>query len=319
MTHLMAGVRYMTFQFGLVAAVAVLACSPAAPQATAGGWKLDDEANPTHLSYATPERADDPELILFCDRPNNELHILYRKLPSDEVDSAADKLDSLEAALTGAGTPMKLSGFISRAPEATIVGYDILFTDNSAAVLSAPDLRWRLSGMTIDAPLTGAAAKFLQACPRAGTVTESMTWRRRINLPAGYSIELPFGLFRLASADRFGRFYRGGPGNSTLQISNIVNQDELTPREALKRMSQDKDVVTKVTKSVAGTESLSITGTRGSRAVYLKAILTCDRSQWAIVRLEYDSKARGEVDRLITRIDQSFTPQGTFEGQNACE
>jgi hypothetical protein len=292
--------------------------APAAPE-TAGGWKLDDETNPTQLTFATPERADDPELLMSCDRPNNELHVLYRKPTSEEVEGATDKLDSLNGSITGAGATITLPAFVSRAPEATAIGYDILLTDNSAAVLGAPDMKWRLRGMTIDAPLTSAAAQFVQACPRASTVTESMTWRRRINLPAGFAVDLPVGLFRLSSADRLGRFYRGGPGNGTLQISTVLNQDELTPREALKRMAQDKDVVTKVTKSAAGKDSLSITGTRGSRAVFLKGILTCERSQWAIVRLEYDAEARGEADRLAARIDQSFAQQGAFEGQNACE
>jgi hypothetical protein len=312
---------------GTVALVGPAAAQPAPTPApstpsvaqAAGGWTLDDEANPTQLAFATPERADDPELLMSCDRPNNELHVLYRKLPSDDVDTAADKLGSLEGTLTGGGATLTLPGFVSRAPEATAVGYDILVTDNSIAAFGAPDLKWTLPGMTIATPLPAAAAQFVQACPKASTVTESMTWRRRINLAAGYSVDLPLGLFRLASADRFGRFYRGGPGNGTLQISNVVNQDDLTPREALKRMAQDKDVVTKVTKSAAGKDSLSITGTRGSRAVFLKATLTCERSQWAIVRLEYDPAARSEVEPLVGRIDQSFTPQGAFEGQNACE
>lgn len=293
--------------------------APAAAQVTTGGWKLDDEANPTQLSYATPERSDDPELLISCDRPNNELHVLYRKLASEEVEAATDKLDSLNGSITGAGATITLPAFVSRAPEATAIGYDILLTDNTAAVLGAPDMKWRLRGMTIDAPLTGAAAQFVQACPRASTVTESMTWRRRINLPTGYAVDLPLGLFRLSSADRLGRFYRSGPGNGTLQVSTVLNQDEMTPREALKRMAQDKDVVTKVTKSTADKGSLSIIGTRGSRAVFLKGILTCERSQWAFVRLEYDAEARGEVDRLVGRIDQSFAQQGALEGQSACE
>ena len=293
--------------------------APAAAQATPGGWKLDDEANPTQLSYATPERSDDPELLISCDRPNNELHVLYRKLASEAVEGSTDKLDSLNGSITGAGATITLPAFVSRAPEATAIGYDILLTDNSAAVLSAPDMKWRLRGMTIDAPLPSAAAQFVQACPRASTVTESMAWRRRINLPAGFTVDLPTGLFRLSSADRLGRFYRGGPGNGTLQISTVLNQDDLTPREALKRMAQDKDVVTKVTKSAAGKDSLSITGTRGGRAMFLKAILTCERSQWAIVRLEYDTQARDEAERLAGRIDQSFAQQGALDGQNACE
>ena len=307
---------------GAPVAAAPAAQSPPATTAaaqTAVGWTLDDEANPTQLAFATPERSDDPELLISCDRPNNELHVLYRKLPSDDVEAASDKPDTLNAEIAGAGTSLALSGFVSRAPEATAVGYDILFTDTSAAVLSAPDLKWTLPRMTIATPLPAAAAKFVEACPKASTVTESMTWRRRINLAAGYSVDLPLALFRLASADRSGRFYRGGPGNGTLQISNLVNQDDLTPREALKRMTRDKDVVTQVTKSAAGKESLTISGTRGGRAVFLKAILTCERSQWAIVRLEYDAAARGEVDQLIWRIDQSFTPQGAFESLNACE
>ena len=300
------------------AAPSAAPAAPAAPQ-TAGGWTLDDDANPTQLAFATPERADDPELLIACDRPNNELHVLYRKLSSDDVDAASDRLDTLNAAVAGAGTSMVLSGFVSRAPEATAVGYDILVTESSAAVLAAPDLKWTLPGRTIETPLTPAAAQFVQACPKVGTATESMTWRRRINLAAGYAIDLPLGLFRLASADRSGRFYRDGPGNGTLQISNVVNQDDLPPREALKRMAQDKDVVTKVTKGTAGKDSLIITGTRGSRAVFLKAILTCERSQWAIVRLEYDAAARGEVEPLIGRIDQSFARQGEFEGLSACQ
>ena len=290
----------------------------AVPRA-AGGWSLDDDANPTQLAFATPERADDPELLISCDRPNNELHVLYRKLSSDDAEAARDKLDTLNAAIAGAGTSMTLSGFISRAPEATAVGYDILSTDDSAAVLTVPDLTWKLPGMTIATPLTPAAAQFVQACPKVGTAAGSMTWRRRINLAAGYAIDLPFGFFRLASADRSGRFYRGGPGNGTLQVSNVVNQDDMTPREALKRMTQDKDVVTKVAKSAASKDTLTITGTRGSRAMFLKAILTCEKSQWAIVRLEYDAAARGEVEPLLGRIEQSFTPQGEYEGQAACE
>lgn len=300
------------------AAPALAPSAPAAPQTT-GGWTLDDEANPTQLSFATPERANDPELLISCDRANNELHVLYRKLSSDDIDAASDRLDTLNAEIAGAGASIALSGFVSRAPEATAVGYDILATDNSAAVLAAPDLRWALPRMTIATPLPTAAAQFVAACPRASTVTESMTWRRRINLAAGYSVDLPLGLFRLASADRFGRFYRGGPGNGTMQISNVVNQDDMTPREALKRMTQDKDVITKVTNSAAGKEQFTITGTRGSRAVSLRAILTCEHSQWAIVRLEYDAAARGEVDQLFGRIEQSFTQQGAFEGWNACE
>jgi hypothetical protein len=74
-----------------------------------------------------------------------------------------------------------------------------------------------------------------------------------------------------------------------------------------------------VAKSAAGKDQLTITGMRGSRAMFLKAILTCDKSQWAIVRLEYDAAARGEVDPLLGRIEQSFTPQGEYEGQAACE
>ncbi len=288
-------------------------------QATPGGWKLDDEANPTQLSYATPERSDDPELLISCDRPNNELHVLYRKLASEEVEGATDTLDSLNGSITGAGATITLPAFASRAPEATAIGYDILLTDNSAAVLGAPDMKWRLRGMTIDAPLTSGAAQFVQACPRASTVTESMAWRRRINLSAGFAVDLPLGLYRLSSADRLGRFYRGGPGNGTLQVSTVLNQDELPPGEVLKRMAQDKDVVTKVTKSAAGKDSLSITGTRGSRAVFLKGILTCERSQWVFVRLEYDPQGRAEYDRLIARIDQSFAQQGALDGQNACE
>ena len=293
--------------------------APAAAQVTPGGWKLDDEANPTQLSYATAERSDDPELLISCDRPNNELHVLYRKLASEEVEGATDKLDSLNGSITGAGATIALPAFVSRAPEATAIGYDILLTDNSAAVLGAPDLKWHLRGMTIDAPLTSGAAQFVQACPRASTVTESMAWRRRINLPAGFAVDLPLGLYRLSTADRLGRFYRGGPGNGTLQVSTVLNQDELTPREVLKRMAQDKNVVTKVTKSAAGKDSLSITGTRGSRAVFLKGILTCERSQWAFVRLEYDPQGPEDYDRLIARIDQSFAQQGALEGQNACE
>src|SRR6185312_5868642 len=102
----------------------------------------------------TPARADDPELLIACDRPNNELHVLYRKLASDDVEAASDRLDTLNAAVTGAGTPLTLPGFVSRAPEATAVGYDILVTDNSIAALTAPDAKWTLPGMTIAAPLT---------------------------------------------------------------------------------------------------------------------------------------------------------------------
>ena len=298
--------------------------SPTAQQASpapqsAGGWKLDDDANPTQLAFSTPERADDPELLLVCDRPNNELHVLYRKLSSDDVEAASDRLDTLAAQVGGAGTSLTLAGFVSRAPEATAVGYDILVTDNSIAALTAPDATWTLPGMTIAAPLTDAAVQFVRNCPKVGTATESMTWRRRINLAAGYAIDLPLGFFRLASADRSGRFYRKGPGNGTLQISNVVNQDDMSPREALRRMTQDKDVVTKVAKSAAGKDTITITGTRGSRAMFLKAILTCEKSQWAIVRLEYDAAARGEVEPLLGRIEQSFTPQGEYEGQAACE
>lgn len=288
------------------------------PQA-AGGWTLDDETNPTQLSFAAPEHAGDPELLISCDAPNNELHVLYRKLTSDDVEAASDKLESLEGTVTGSGARLTLQGFVSRAPEATAVGYDILLTDNSAAVLGAPDVTWTLPGMTIAAPLPASAAQLVRGCPKASTVTESMAWRRRINLAAGYAVDLPLGLYRLASADRSGRFYRAGPGNGTLQISNVVNQDDMTPREALKRMAQDTDVVTKVTKSAAGKDALTIAGTRGSRAVFLKAILTCERSQWAIVRLEYDAAARAEVAPLVARIDQSFAQQGAFEGRSACE
>src|SRR6185312_12082917 len=127
--------------------------APPAPQA-AGGWRLDDDANPTQLAFATAERADDPELLLVCDRPNNELHVLYRKLSSDDVEAATDKLDTLAGRLSGGGATLDLPGFVSRAPEATAVGYDILVTDNSAAALTAPDAKWTLPGMTIAAPLT---------------------------------------------------------------------------------------------------------------------------------------------------------------------
>ena len=294
---------------------------PAAPAAakTAGGRTLDDDANPSQLAFSTPERADDPELLLVCDRPNNELHVLYRKLTSDDAEAASDRLDTLQATVSGGSQTLSLPGFVSRAPEASAVGYDILVTDDSIAALAAADATWTLPGMTIAAPLPAAAARFVQNCPKVGTAAASMTWRRRINLAAGYAIDLPLGFFRLASADRSGRFYREGPGNGTLQVSNVINQDDMTPREALKRMTQDKDVVTKVTKSAAGKETLTITGTRGSRAMFLKAILTCEKSRWAIVRLEYDAAARGEVEPLLGRIEQSFTPQGDYEGQAACE
>ncbi len=310
----------------VIAATLALSCAPAvAVEATSadrilpGGWKVDDETNPTQISYATPERNDDAELLISCDRPNSELHFLYRKLPSDDVEAAIGDPATLDAKLSGAGKAIPLLAFVSRAPEGAAVGYDLLLTDNGAAAFNAGDLKLEFPNLVIDGPLDGAALQFISTCPKVSTVFESAAWRRRINLQAGFGIDLPLGLFRLSTADRFGRFYRQGPGNGTLQVSTVVNQDDLTTREAMKRMARDKDVVTKVTQNIDGKDSFTIAGTRGNRAVFLKALLTCDRGTWAIIRVEYDQDARTRYEPILTRLSQSFNKEDRFENQNACE
>ncbi len=280
---------------------------------------MDDADKPTQLTFATPERADDPELFVFCDRANTELRLLYRKLASDDVERLGEKPGALDGGLIAGGQTRPLPGFLSRAPEATGIGYDVLVTANSLALFTAPDLKLRFPGSEIAAPADGLLARFATACPSVSTVFEAAGWRRRFNLQAGFAVDLPVQLFRLSDADRTGRFYRDGPGHATLQVTTAINQDNLGPRDALRRMSRDKDVVTKVTKSNSGADFFTLSGSKGNRAVFLKALLTCDKSIWATVHVEYDPAARAKVEPLFAQIAQSLTTEAGFDGLAACE
>jgi len=299
---------------------AMVLCQAAEPNDPAAGrWQADDADKPTQLSFATPGRADDPELFVFCDRANTELRLLYRKLPSEHAERLGEKAGALDGSLAAGGTTRPLAGFLSRAPEATGIGYDVLVTANSVALFSAPDLKFRFPGFEIAAPSDGLLARFAAACPSVSTVFEAAGWRRRFNLQAGFAVDIPVQQFRLSDADRTGRFYRDGPGHATLQVTTAINQDELGPREALRRMSRDKDVVTKVTKSSSGADFFTLSGSKGDRAMSLKALLTCDKSMWAMLRVEYDPAARAEVERLFARMAQSLTTEAGFDGMAACE
>lgn len=308
----------------IIAAVGIgtmATCQAAEPSGTVavGRWQADDADKPTQLSFATPARADEPELFVFCDRANTELKLLYRKLPSDEVEGMRERPGALDGSLAAGGTTRPLAGFLSRAPEATGIGYDVLVTANSLALFTAADLKLRFPGFEIAAPGDGLLARFASACPSVSTVFEAAGWRRRFNLQAGFAVDLPVQLFRLSDADRTGRFYRDGPGRATLQVTTAINQDDLAPREALRRMSRDKDVVTKVTKSNSGADFFTLSGSKGNRAVFLKALLTCDRSTWAMLRVEYDPAARAQIEPLFAKIAQSLTAEAGFDGMAACE
>ena len=303
---------------GLGAAALGQAAEPSGTE-TAGRWQADDADKPTQLSFASAARADDPELFVFCDRANTELRLLYRKLPSEDVERRGEQPGALDGSLVAGGQTRPLPGFLSRAPEATGIGYDVLVTANSLALFTAADLKLRFPGFDIAAPGDGLLARFVAACPSVSTVFEAAGWRRRFNLQAGFAVDLPVGLFRLSEADRTGRFYRDGPGHASLQVTTAINQGELAPRDALRQTSRDKDVVTKVATSGSGADFFTLSGTRGSRAVALKALLTCERSTWVTVRLEYDPSARAQVEPLFARIAQSLTAEGGFDGLTACE
>lgn len=302
---------------GLGAAAMSQAAEPSRP--AAGRWQADDADKPTQLSFATAARADDPELFVFCDRANTEIKLLYRKLPTDDVERLGGKPGALDGSLVAGGATRPLAGFLSRAPEATGIGYDVLVTANSLALFTAPDLTLRFPGFDIAAPSDGLLARFAAACPSVSTVFEAAGWRRRFNLQAGFAVDIPVQQFRLSDADRTGRFYRDGPGHATLQVTTTINQDELGPREALRRISRDKDVVTKVTKSGDGAGFYMLSGSKGDRAVSLKALLTCDKSIWAMLRVEYDPAAHAEVEPLFARMAQSLTTEAGFDGMAACE
>ncbi|MBS0534888.1 MAG: hypothetical protein JSR72_12600 [Proteobacteria bacterium] len=286
---------------------------------TAGSWQADDADKPAQLTFATAARADDPELFVFCDRANTELKLLYRRLPSEEAEGMSERPGALDGSLVAAGQTWPLAGFLSRAPEATGIGYDILVTANSLALLTTPDLTLRFPGFDIAAPQDGLLARFASACPSVSTVFEAAGWRRRFNLQAGFAVDIPVQQFRLSDADRTGRFYRDGPGHATLQLTIAINQDELGPREALRRMSRDKDAVTKVAKSNSGADFFMLNGSKGDRAVSLKALLTCGKSMWAMLRVEYDPAARAQVEPLFARMAQSLTTEAGFDGMAACE
>jgi len=303
---------------GLSAAAATLAAEPPGA-ATAGLWQADDADRPTQLSFASAARVEDPELFVFCDRANNELRLLYRKLPSDEVERRSEQPGALDGNLVAGGTAWPLAGFLSRAPEATGIGYDVLVTANSLALFTAPDLKLRFPDLEIPAPGNGLLARFAAACPSVSTVFEAAGWRRRFNLQSGFAVDIPVQQFRLSDADRTGRFYRDGPGRGTLQVTTAINLDNLGPREALRRISRDKVVVTKVTKSNSGANFFTLSGSKGDRAVSLKALLTCDKSVWAMVRVEYDPAARAQVEPLFARMAQSLTTEAGFDGMAACE
>ena len=262
--------------------------------------------------------ADSPALLrLTCVSEDATLNILSRGVLDDEVEQRAER-NELVLTLTTGGRTLSLPGYIARAPEATVAGFETPLTPALMDMLKSPGLSLETAGVSLkvsDAGMRRALDQFIAACPAPAAAADASGWGSYTGLSHGYRLELPKSLFRLQAGDRNGRHYTAERGLMELRIYGEANAMERKFPAVVQELAPDID---KVTLRRTGKDFLVLSGHAGSRIVYFLGRATCNNSNVAFINLTYDPEAIDFYAPIITRMAQSFLKETWPDGKPLC-
>ena len=305
----------------------VIACCLATGLASAqpaGEWRLDDSDGAIRVGYfdksaAQPEA--DPLLSLSCDALNATLTGFYRTPAASMIDAA--QAGTLALQLTAPQASAAIAAYATQAPGEEAVGFEAPFTPDLAAALGAGDLALTLADLRIGVDANGAQAlaKLASSCPQAAVLSagDMKQYRTYLNVNGGFAVDIPARMFRLASADRNGRYYRSETGKAELTVAAYTNALEQDVAKAYASALADGSIVASPTYKAKGKDFFVISGKAKGRIVYVKSLLTCNGSVWASLRVDYDEASKHDFDPVLTRMSQSFTPRLAADGTALCE
>jgi hypothetical protein len=293
-------------------------------QQAAGEWRLDDSDGDVRVGYFDRNAAQpdaDPLLNLSCDPLNATLTGFYRTRTPSVVEAA--QAGTLALQITAPQAKAVIPAYATQAPGEDAVGFEAPFTPDVASALGARDLVLTLADLRNDVDANGAQAlaKLASSCPQAPVLSagDMKQYRTYLNVNGGFAVDIPARLFRLASADRNGRFYRSETGNAELTVAAYGNALEQDVAKAYASALADRSIVVSPTYKAKGKDFFVISGKAKGRIVYVKSLLTCDGSVWASLRLDYDESSKQDFDPVLTRMSQSFTPRIAADGTALCE
>ena len=292
--------------------------SPAARPA----WSFSSNEDGVQLILFGPNKADDdPGLLRFvCNLDDGTIWVNSRAILDDKVDALAKERHQLDLAIVGeGGKKIVAEGYPASAPEGTSVAWELPRSMALMRAFTAPEFAAQAPGLSIrarDADHDENLAAFSQACPPVDiNEGDTLGWGTQTSRNYGYRLDIPKGLFRIVSGDRFGRRYESETLDGNLVVANRVNA---TQEPLLAAIRDELPKLDKVTYERRTGKFVVLSGFSGGSIVYYKARATCDNADIAAFTLTYDAKARTVFDPLIARMSKSFDATTGANGEPLC-
>lgn len=111
-----------------------------------------------------------------------------------------------------------------------------------------------------------------------------------------------------------GLVFTSPDGTATLIISGILNvEDSLDAAFQAYEVPDPGEVITY--KHRAG-NTITVSGTKGTRIFYGKHLLSCHNQIWNSIYFEYPAAAKGSFDAIVARVAKSLKPGAEVWVQN---
>jgi hypothetical protein len=285
-------------------------------------WSFSSNEDGVQLILLGPRKTDDdPGLLRFvCNLDDGTIWVNSRAILDDKVDALATQRHQLDLAIVGeGGRKIIAEGYRASAPEGTSVAWELPRDMALMRTFTAPEFAAQAPGLSIraaDAEHAESLAAFSQACPPVEiNEADALGWGTQTSRNYGYRLDIPKGLLRIASGDRFGRRYESETLDGNLIVANRVNA---TQEPLLAAIRDELPKLDKATYERRTDKFVVLSGFSGGSIVYYKARATCDNANIAAFTLTYDAKARAVFDPLIARMAKSFDATMGANGEPLC-
>lgn len=137
-------------------------------------------------------------------------------------------------------------------------------------------------------------------------------WSRYVNPRFGMAVDIPAGFHAEGSApvQGDGKRFRAENGRATITAWGAPAEGNDFMAETSARIAAAEAEGWSITYRSETPDWASWSGTRGGHVFYAKAILTCNGTQTANVRLDYPAMDIGAFDAVVDRLGRSLGQDG---------
>lgn len=137
------------------------------------------------------------------------------------------------------------------------------------------------------------------------TSTLAQDWRVYSNPRFGTRAEVPRDwTMGGAPENDDGRVFTSPDGRATITVYGSLHvQDSVSEAMDMQAAANDGETVTYTQR---GKRAITVSGTKGERIFYRRAILTCRDQVWNGVAIDYPATQKKDFDALVTRVATSL-------------